>query len=436
MFEQTSRQLLDFIQRSPSCFHAVANFQSLLEEAGFTPLYEGRPWELKPGAGYYLTRNGSSIIAFRVPEGEASGFMIASAHSDAPTFKVKAVPEVAGEHYVQLNTEVYGGAILGAWLDRPLSVAGRVTVSKGGRVFTKLVNLNQDLLLIPNLAIHMNREVNKGVALNPQVDTLPLMGQGDTAGKFSQLVAQAAGEAEEDILGGDLFLYLREEGRVWGAGRQFISSPKLDDLQCAWSCVRGLIDCGSTQHTIPVCAIFDNEEVGSATKQGADSNLLDFTLSRISALLGRTPEEHQMALASSMMVSADNGHAIHPNHPDKADKTNHPHMNGGVVIKYSANQKYTTDSVSAGLFQVICKGAGVPVQVYANRSDVPGGSTLGNLSNKHVSLNTVDLGLAQLAMHSPYETGGVEDTSHLLRALAAFYRTQLADNGPDGYTVI
>lgn len=436
MFEQVSGQLLDFIQRSPSCFHAVANFQSILDEAGFTHLYEGRPWELKPGAGYYITRNGSSIIAFRVPEREPAGFMIASAHSDAPTFKVKAVPEVAGEHYVQLNTEVYGGAILGAWLDRPLSVAGRVTVSREGRVFTKLVNLDQDLLLIPNLAIHMNREVNKGVALNPQVDTLPLMGQGDTAGRFSQLVAQAAGEAEEDILGGDLFLYLREEGRIWGADRQFISSPKLDDLQCAWSCLRALVDCGATQHTVPVCAIFDNEEVGSATKQGADSNLLDLTLSRISALLGRTPEEHCMALASSMMVSADNGHAIHPNHPDKADKTNHPHMNGGVVVKYSANQKYTTDSVSAGLFQVICKAADVPVQVFANRSDVPGGSTLGNLSNKHVSLNTVDLGLAQLAMHSPYETGGVRDTSHLLRALTAFYRTRLSDNGPEGYTVI
>ncbi len=434
MFETISLEMADFIQRSPSCYHAVSNLAGQFESAGFTRLHESRPWELRPGNGYFFTRSGSALIAFRIPEGDPAGFMIAAAHSDAPAFKVKPVPELAGEHYVQLNVEQYGGAICSAWLDRPLSTAGRVTLLEGDRVVSRLVNLDRDLLLIPNLAIHMNRKINEGVALNPQVDMLPLFGQENARDLFWPLVAQAAGASPEQILSADLFLYLREDSRIWGAEREFLSSPRLDDLQCAWACAKGLLDCKESR-SIPVCAVFDNEEVGSAAKQGADSSLLQDTLLRISTGIGRTAEAHQIALASSMMASADNGHAIHPNHPEKADKTNHPHLNGGVVIKHSANQKYTTDSISSGLFQTICQKAEVPVQVFTNRSDVAGGSTLGNLSNKHVSLNTVDIGLAQLAMHSPYETGGVKDTWYLLRALTAFYQTVISCDGSDAYTL-
>lgn len=434
MFETVSLEMADFIQRSPSCYHAVSNLAKQFEEAGFIRLHESCPWELRPGKGYFFTRNGSALIAFRLPEGEPAGFMIAAAHSDAPAFKIKAVPELAGEHYVQLNVEQYGGAICSAWLDRPLSAAGRVAVREGNRVVSRLVNLDRDLLLIPNLAIHMNRKINEGVALNPQVDMLPLFGQAGAHDQFLPLVAQAAGVDPGQILAADLFLYLRETGRIWGAEREFLSSPRLDDLQCAWACARGLLDCEEFR-SIPVCAVFDNEEVGSATKQGADSSLLQDALLRISRGIGRTVDAHQIALATSMMASVDNGHAIHPNHPEKADKTNHPHLNGGVVIKHSANQKYTTDSISSGLFQTICQKAEVPVQIFTNRSDVAGGSTLGNLSNKHVSLNTVDIGLAQLAMHSPYETGGVKDTWYLLRALTAFYHTTVSCDGPDVYTV-
>lgn len=211
---------------------------------------------------------------------------------------------------------------------------------------------------------------------------------------------------------------------MWGAEEEFISGPRLDDLQCAWACVKGLIE-AEVPRAVPVCAVFDNEEVGSGSKQGADSTFLQDVLERISDCLGRDRQRHRAALASSLMASADNGHAIHPNHPEKADEINHPHLNGGVVIKYSANQKYTTDAVSAALFRTICERAGVPVQTYLNRSDVPGGSTLGDISNAHVSLNTVDIGLAQLAMHSPFETGGVRDTNYLLTALRSLYLARL-----------
>jgi aspartyl aminopeptidase len=406
----------------------------MLLDAGFEPLTEHSCWTLEAGRSYYVTRNGSSLIAFRVPERTDCGFMIAAAHSDAPTFKLKREPELKDGNYLRLNVEKYGGAIFSPWLDRPLSVAGRVVVQSGERIETRLVNIDRDLVLIPNLAIHMNRQMNDGVALNPQVDMLPLLGLSEAVGTMDDLIARAADVEKEEILDSDLFLYLRESGRLWGAEEEFISSPRLDDLQCAWACTRGLIEAYPPK-AVSVCAIFDNEEVGSGTKQGADSTFLQDVLERISVCLGRDSQQHRAALAASLMVSVDNGHAIHPNHPEKADAVNFPKINGGVVIKYSANQKYTTDAVSAGLFRAICKGAGVPVQTYINRSDVLGGSTLGNLSNAHVSLNTVDIGLAQLAMHSPFETGGVKDTAYLLAALRELFQTRLVCEEPGVYQI-
>ena len=432
---EISQQMLDFIESSPSCYHAVHNLAGMLEREGFSPLEESACWTLAPGRGYYTTRNGSSLIAFRIPEPAEGGFLIAAAHSDSPAFKLKRRPELKSKHYLRLNVEKYGGAILSSWLDRPLSIAGRVAVRDRDCVEQRLVNVDRDLVLIPNVAIHMSRPASENAALNPQIDLLPLLGQSEPEGTLDKLIAKNAGTEPGAVLDSDLFLYLRERGRIWGAQEEFLSSPRLDDLQCAWACVRGLIE-ANTPQAIPVCAVFDNEEVGSTTKQGADSTFLQDTLERISECLGRSRQEHRAALASSLMVSVDNGHAVHPNHPEKSDEANYPQMNQGVVIKYSANQKYTTDAVSAALFQTICQNAEVPTQVYLNRSDMPGGSTLGNISNAHVSLPTVDVGLAQLAMHSPFETAGVQDTAYLLRALAGLYRTKLLCVGPGRWKVL
>lgn len=435
MYRETAQALLDFIRRSPSCYHAIANLQAILEEKGFCPLREEELWEIVPGGSYYVTRNGSSLIAFRVPRADFTGFQIAASHSDSPAFKVKPNEEMGVEgHYTKLNVEKYGGMLCAPWLDRPLSVAGRVIAKENGAIVTRLVNLDRDLLLIPNLAIHMNRQANDGISYNPQVDMLPLLGEGTEKGRFLALVAENAGVAADTILGSDLFLYSRTPGAIWGADGEFLSTRALDDLQCAYSTMQGFLAV-ENPHAVTMCCVFDNEEVGSCTKQGADSSFLRDVLERINECCGRTPQQLKTALANSFMLSADNGHAVHPNHPEKSDPTNRIYMNGGVVIKFHANQKYTSDGVSAGIFQAICGRAGVPVQTFTNRSDIAGGSTLGNLSNRHISLSTVDIGLAQLAMHSPYEMGGVKDTFYLIQACQAFFSTTIRALGNGSYSL-
>lgn len=274
--------------------------------------------------------------------------------------------------------------------------------------------------MIPNLAIHMNREANSGYKYNVQKDMLPLYGLESAKGSFFKTVAEAAGVKEEDILGHDLFLYNRMSGTVWGSEEEFVSAPRLDDLQCAFSSMEGLI-AGKNEKSICVHMVMDNEEVGSGTRQGAASTFLRDTLLRINLGLGRSYEDYLISLAKSFMISADNAHAIHPNYPEKADPVNRPHINAGIAVKYNANQKYCTDGISAAMFKELCKEAGVSCQVYVNRSDVAGGSTLGNISNTQVALNTVDIGLPQLAMHSPYETAGVKDTCDFVKLAEVFY---------------
>ena len=330
--------------------------------------------------------------------------------------------------------EKYGGMICAPWFDRPLSIAGRLVVSEGSRLVSKLVNVDRDLVMIPNLAIHMNRQVNDGYAYNAQKDMLPVFGSLEAKGTFMSLIAEAAGVKEEDILGHDLFLYNRQPGTIWGADETFLSCGRLDDLQCAFSSVKAVIE-GENSSSISVAAIFDNEEVGSGTKQGADSTFLKDVLERINDSLGRTREQYLMAVASSFMISADNAHAVHPNHADVADLTNRPAINEGIVIKYNANQKYTTDAVSAAVFKALCKKVQVPVQTFTNRSDIAGGSTLGNISNAHVSLNTVDIGLPQFAMHSPYETAGVKDTCYLIKAATEFFNSCIVAEGNGNYSL-
>ena len=423
-YMKCAREVLDFIEKSPSCFHAVANVKEMLQEQGFTEVKEAQKWELVPGEGYYVTRNDSALIAFRLPEKPARGFHMTAAHSDSPTFKIKELPEMTvEEHYVKLNTEKYGGMILSTWLDRALSVAGRVVVREGRELVTKLVNVDKDLLVIPNVAIHMNREMNQGVAYNPQCDMLPLFAdcsEGKKKNAFMKRIAKAAGVKAEDILSHDLFLYPREKGRVLGENGEFLLSPRLDDLQCVFAESRAFCESRPEEY-INVCAVFDNEEVGSGTKQGADSTFLEDTLYRIAEGLGLEKGDYLRMIAESFLISADNAHAVHPNHPEKADPTNRPYVNGGIVIKFHGSQKYATDAVSAAKLKGLCEEAHVPYQTYANRSDIAGGSTLGNISTAHVSVSSVDIGLPQLAMHSSVETAGAKDTFYAVEMMKKFF---------------
>lgn len=423
MEKNISQQLLEFIENSPTCFHAVQAMTDILSAEGFTELKENQKWHIGNGGRYFVTRNGSSLIAFTVPVQEMKGMHIIASHSDSPSFKIKENPELESEgHYIRLNVEGYGGMIRAPWFDRPLSVAGRVIVkdkAQGG-FRSILVDIGRDLVMIPNLAIHMDRQINDSCKYNIQKDMLPIYGDLSAKGTFMKLIADTAGVPEEEILGHDLFLYNRQKGTVWGASGEFLSCSRLDDLQCAFASLKGFL-AGKRQEYLAVHCVLDNEEVGSGTKQGAASTFLYDTLTRIHTSLGLSQEDYLIHLADSFMISADNAHAVHPAHTDKADPANRPYINGGIVIKFSASQKYCTDGVSAAIFRDLCQRAGVPVQTFVNRSDMAGGSTLGNISNTQVALNTVDIGLPQLAMHSPYETAGVKDTGYLIRAAEEFF---------------
>lgn len=422
MNKKNLQKLFTFIDESPTCFHAVANLEKLLDKQGFTALSERERWKLEMGGKYYVNRNGSSLIAFTIPQKKPSGFHMAAAHSDSPCFKLKESPEiVADPYYLKLNVEKYGGMILSTWLDRPLSVAGRIVVKDSDGLRSCLVNLNRDSAIIPNLAIHMNRDMNKGVEYNPQTDMQPIISEASAKESLMKQIAKEAGVKEKDILGSDLFLYNRDKCRLVGVDDAFIAGPRLDDLECAYAGMTALADCASENY-VNLCAVFDNEEVGSGTKQGAASTFLRDVLERLSGALGIDEEAYRCLLADSFLISADNAHAIHPNHPGKADETNRSMLNGGIVIKYHGSQKYATDAYSAAVMKDICNRADVPYQTYANRSDILGGSTLGNIVMAQVSVNTVDIGLPQLAMHSALETAGAKDLEYLIKALRTFYQ--------------
>lgn len=409
--DSRTKALCDFLNAAHSVYHAQAYLAETLKNAGYTRLYEQDEWALAPGGKYFLTRGGSALVAFRVPQGSPKGFLMSASHSDRPTFKVKENFELAAA-YTRMAVERYGGMLISPWLDRPLSIAGRVTVETEAGVETKLLDIDRDLLLIPNVAIHMNRQANEGYKWNPAVDTLPLIGSAGTAGKLPALLEKEAGGK---ILGHDLYLYIRQKASVWGVDEEYISSAALDDLECAWGCTQGFLK-GGDSASIPVLCVFDSEEVGSVSPQGAGSSLLEDTLGRICD--GLKLNRGRM-LAQSFLVSADNAHAVHPNHPEYADPTHRPAMNNGLVIKHGS--RYATDGAAQAVFAALCRKAGVPVQQFFNRSDLAGGGTLGNIANAHVSMNTVDIGLPQLAMHSCFETAGVKDTDYLIQAMAAYY---------------
>ncbi len=413
-------KLMGFLDSAHSVYHAVAGITRALEEKGYEKLFLGESWTLRKGGKYYLTRGGSAVIAFRIPEGECLGFSMTASHSDRPTFTVKENAEQVSA-YTRLAVERYGGMLIAPWLDRPLGVAGRAVVETETGVESRLVDMDRDIALIPNVAIHMNRQANDGYKWNPATDVLPLIGTRAAAGKFWEQVANKAGGK---LLGHDLTLYVRQRARVWGLEEEFISAPALDDLQCAWGCTQGFLNAGESGN-IPVLCVFDSEEVGSSSLQGAASDLLEGTLKRICQALAL---EEKVMLAHSFLISADNAHGLHPNHPELSDSANAPVLGGGLAIKFNAAQRYTSNGLSAGVMRKVCAKAGVQAQTYCNRADIPGGSTLGNISLGKVSVLSVDIGLPQLAMHSCYETAAVSDYLDLEKAMEAFYASTIRQN--------
>lgn len=417
--EKLVQGLFDFIEHSPTSCHTVETVRGMLEKAGFQELAETDRWELTPGGRYFTTRSMSSILAFTYPKNDFSAFSIIAPHGDSPSFKVKGNPEMKVEgHYTKLNTEVYGGMLINRWADRPLSVAGRLVLRTEQGIKTVLTDIDRDLLMIPGLAPHMDREGSQAAKQDPQRDTLPLLGGSEA--DLLALAAESANVKKEDILSYDLYLYNRARGTVFGAKEEFIAAPKLDDLECAYSAVVAFLNSKNPEHC-NICTVFDNEETGSMTRQGAASTFLSDVISRICKAAGKDEEDRQGAIQNGMLLSADNAHAVHPNYPEKADPTSRCYMNSGLVIKHST--RYATDAMTSGAFHRICEKAGVPVQDFFNHSSNPGGGTLGLISGAQVSIPTVDIGLPQLSMHSPYETAGKEDLKHMVDAMTAFYNT-------------
>ncbi len=405
--------LFNFLKTSPSAYQTVDNIARRLESSGYVRLAEGQISD-KPGK-FFTVRSGTSIIAWRRGE-VAFGFMISASHSDNPAFRLKMNNETKGA-YTRLDVEKYGGMIMYSWLDRPLSLAGRVIVRCEGGVEERLLNIDRDIAVIPSVAIHLTRSVNDGYKFNPATDLIPLLTVGE--GDLTSLLGREAGG---EVISHDLFLYNRDEPRLVGLESELVLSPRIDDLACVFASLEAFLTSSDTS-SVPVLAVFDNEEVGSETKQGAASDMLLHTLSRIGG------ENYRAMLDRSLMLSADNAHALHPNHPELSDRQNSPTLGGGVVIKYNANQKYTTDGLSSALFETITERAGVKTQKYCNRADLPGGSTLGSIANTTVGLSTVDIGVPQLAMHSASETAALSDVVEMTRAIRAVYSSSIVREG-------
>ena len=415
-------ELFSFIKKSPTAFHAVAEIAKTLENSGYSRLNENEEWLLENNGKYFVVRGGASIIAFRA-KNNGSGFMTVATHSDSPCFAVKSNAQKEGK-YSRLSVEGYGGMINYSWLDRPLSVAGRVSVKTESGMEERLVNIDENLLCIPSVAIHFNRTVNEGIKLNPAVDMLPLY-SGNKEKDLVCEIAKAVNAKKEDVLGFDLYAYNRDEGTLFGAENEFILCPRLDNLECTYSALKAFLGASDNEETVPVLAVFDNEEIGSQTSHGAYSTFLSDTLYRIAG----NRAQYLKMLANSFTVSADNAHAFHPNHPELSDCDNAPVLNEGVVIKRTASRRYATDGASMAFFMEICRRANAKTQVFHNRSDLAGGSTLGAITDGTVSVPTVDIGFAQLAMHSANETAAVADVTAMTEALTAFYSTAIIQKG-------
>ena len=427
--------LFEFLQGAVTPYHAAAIAAAWLDAAGYTRLEEADYWNLEAGKGYYITRNGSSVIAWRVPEHAIGGWRIAASHSDSPCWKIKN-EKVENDGCSRLSVEGYGGMIMSTWLDRPLTVAGRVMVKTEDGIESRLVCIDRDLLVIPSLAIHFQRDINKGHTFNPQVDMQPLWGPAGSR-TLTDLVAEELGVDTADILDSDLQLVTRQAPTQIGPDGEFFMAPRIDDLECAATTLLGFLDAAAETDSAcaPVWAMLDNEEVGSSSRMGAQSSYLRDVLDRIVDAIPHSGQAMHRAMANSFMLSADNAHATHPNFPQKSDPCAPVRLGGGVVLKYNASQKYTTNAVSGAIFRAICEKADVPVQVFTNRADEAGGSTLGNLQSHTLPIPMADIGLAQLAMHSAVETASVADAEAMTKAVAAFYRVHLRALGDGTYTL-
>ncbi|MBQ9124768.1 MAG: M18 family aminopeptidase [Acholeplasmatales bacterium] len=420
---------LSFLKKSPTAFHAVKAAEEMLNKAGFIKLNENQKWNLKCEGKYYISRNLSSILAFTIPANiDEMSFNIVATHTDSPTFKLKPNFTIDTNKYIKLNTEVYGGPIYNTWMDRPLNIAGKIIVKGDNGIESKLISFDKPMVIIPNCSIHYYPELNKGVALNPQNDLLPILcDKSINDCDLLALIANKLNINKNDIISHDLYLALLDRGTLGGANDEFIMAPQIDNLECSYIALNSFINSTNTK-SANVLALFDNEEIGSRTRQGAASTMLADILERISISLNKTEEEHKMALANSFIISADNAQGYHPNYPQKFDQTNAVYLNNGIVIKNAARGSYSTDAISQAFFKVICERANAKYQLNTNRSDIPGGSTLGCISIMNVSIHSVDIGLPQLAMHSAYETAGKYDYFELNKALIQFYQSHLVVN--------
>ena len=431
----TQQRLFEFLQAGVTPWHAVAEAARWLEAAGYTRLEEAAYWNLEPGGRYYVTRNGSSIVAWRVPDHAIGGWRMSIAHSDNPGWRIKPAKSTSAG-CERLPVEGYGGMIMPTWLDRPLGVAGRVMVRSRDGLETRLVNIDRPVAVIPSLCIHFDRSSNNGHAYNPQVDMQPLYGP-EGCRPLSDLVAEQLGVKKEDILSSELMLVTLQQPVCAGADGEYYISPRIDDLGCAATTLMGFLDADAIADSAcaPVWATPDSEEARSSTRQGAQSHFLRDLLDRILDAVPHSGQAMPRALANSFCLSADNAHATHPNFPEKSDPASPIRLGGGVVIKYNASQKYSTNAYSGAVFGEICRLAGVPTQRFANRADVPGGSTLGNLQANTVPVPTADIGLPQLAMHSAVETAACADADAMRRAVSAFYKAHIRATG-DGRCIL
>ena len=424
-----AREVIEFIDESPSTYHVVKNCSDILDENGFERIMPREKWEIKKGGKYFLKKSSSTIIAFTVGEDfdVKNGFKIFGAHTDSPCFRIKPSPEIVTENVVRLNTEVYGGPILSTWFDRPLSIAGRVIVKGENSFFPRTVKIKIDepLLTIPNLAIHQNREVNNGVKIDKQNDVLPVISlinkNFEREGYLERVILEKTGIKKEDIIDFDLYLYATEKGCLLGANEEFMSSPKIDNLASVYTGLIGLLEAEENQDRINIFVAFDNEEIGSATKQGADSNYLLNTLERISLALGLSRGDFLQMLESSYILSADAAHAAHPAHLGKTDPTNRGRINEGISIKISAKQKYTSDGYSIAVIKQLIEGTEIQIQPFVNESNELGGSTIGPISSTHLDIDGVDLGVPMLAMHSVRELCGIFDVFYLKELAKEFF---------------
>lgn len=429
MEKELALDLIDFLYKSPTAYHSVATIKERLDLNGFTEVKESEKWDLQKEGKYYVIKNDSALIAFEIGTGdvEEDGFKLIGAHTDAPGFRIKANPEMVSEgKYLKLNTEVYGGPLLYTWFDRPLGIAGKVAL-KGNSPLkpeVKLVNINKPLLIIPSVAIHMNRSVNEGFNVNKQKDTLPLLSLiNDKFEKNGYLVKVLAEELKveaSDILGFDLGLYEVEKGAVIGLNEEFISAGRLDDMWMVYTGIQALIESKANKSTkVMVC--IDNEEIGSLTAQGANSALLLNILERITLALGKDREGLHRALSNSLMISADLAHAVHPNAEEKHDPTNRPVLGNGPVLKTAASGSYSTDSYNAAIFEGLCKTANVPYQKFFNRSDVRGGTTIGPITTSLLTIPVMDMGAPLLSMHSIRELATVKDNYYTIKLFTEFF---------------